>query len=53
MQNDRREKITERTPYWDSIHDREYAVIAIRNTQKMEAKKPGWWPKKTPKNLQI
>ncbi len=51
MQNDRRDKITEKVPYWNPDHDREYAVLAIRNTQRMEEKKPRWWPKRVPRSL--
>lgn len=48
LQKERKEKLEERTIYWNPTHDRELDIIALRNTQKAEKK--GWfWPKKKKK----
>jgi hypothetical protein len=44
MQQDRKDKLDERIPYWDTTHERELVMLARRNTQRMNKKKPGWWP---------
>jgi len=43
MQKDRRDKLAERQPYDDQTHFREMLVLALRNTQKMDKKKKGWF----------
>ena len=44
LRKEREDKLAERVPYWNSGHDRALYTIAVRNSQKMDKKKPDWWP---------